>query len=382
MPSFQDYINVLKSGIIKHKVKLEWLRDDETLESEFQGTITDLTLSINRNNGVRRILQFTAKNEPYLLPSVWGVWINRKIKLYLGVECSDGDYFIPQGVFVLSNPSYESNPSGSTVTFNATDKFTLLNGESGGGLLTDIYLINAGTPVNTAINTILTTFKDKITPIIYPNSITYPYQIRKGYGDNIGEILKDTAYFMSYNIFYDANGVLNLLPDTNDDVKASQWDYNSQSDGYCYLGATMESDFVSVRNVVKVIGNNLSNSTAIIGIAKNTDYTSNSNIYTLGEIPYAPVENSYINTQLQADNLAQFILKRVKILNASIDINSIPMYHLDVDTVITITDTNLDENMSRYLINSINLHITPEGGDMTINCVKTDEVDFTVGKVD
>lgn len=381
MANFDDYIISLKSGIVKPRIKIEWLRSDETVESIFTDDVLDGSLTITRNSGIRRSISFTVKNSSDLLPNIWGVWINRKVKIYLGVNCADGnDYFIPQGVFVMSNPSYTSDPTGSRVTFNANDKFALLNGESG-GLLTDIYLISSGTSVTNGVKTILTAFNDKVPPVIYPNSITYPYEIRKGYGNNIGDILKDTAYFMSYNVFYDVNGALNLIPDTDDELKASLWDFNFQDDKYCYLGSTMESDFANVRNVVKVIGTNLSNSTSIVGTAKNTDLTSTSNIYAIGEIPYEPVENSYINTQLQADNLANFILKRVKILNQSISIKSIPMYHLDVDSVITITDNNIGANLSRYLITSITIPLNPVGGEMTVNCVQTDEVDFTVGKV-
>ena len=67
MANFQDYINILKSGIIKPRIKIEWLRPDETVESEFISEILDLTLNVVRNNGVRRTLQFSVKNESYLL---------------------------------------------------------------------------------------------------------------------------------------------------------------------------------------------------------------------------------------------------------------------------------------------------------------------------
>ena len=125
MASFQDYINVVKSGIIRPRIKIEWLRVDETVESIFASDILDGTLTINRNNGVRRAIDFTVQFVPELRPSIYGIWINKKVRLSLGVVCADGtDYFIPQGVFILSDPQYTSTPSGGTVSFNGIDKFS------------------------------------------------------------------------------------------------------------------------------------------------------------------------------------------------------------------------------------------------------------------
>jgi hypothetical protein len=201
MANFQDYINVVKSGIIRPRIKIEWLRVDETVESIFTSDILDGTLTINRNNGVRRAIDFTVKNVPELLPNIYGIWINKKIRLSLGVVCADGtDYFIPQGVFVLSDPSYVSSPSGGTINFSAVDKYCLLNSESG-GILLDIYLINVGTPVGTSIQTILSTFKDPTLPNIQPISTTYPYTVVKQQGDNVGKLLQDIAYFSARNIY-------------------------------------------------------------------------------------------------------------------------------------------------------------------------------------
>lgn len=381
MASFQDYLNVLKSGTIFPRIKIEWLRPDETVESEIVEDILSGNLTINRNNGVRRVIDFTVKNSSSLLPNIYNIWINKKVRLSIGVQLPNGeDYLIPQGIFILRNPVYTSSPSGSTVTFNAVDKFGNLNGENGYGILQDIFIISGGTNVNTAIQTILTTFKDPITPNLQPTTKTLPYDIRKGQTDNVGAMLNEIVYAVAKNGYYDTYGRFTVFDDIADDKKASLWDYNFQDDKYCYLGSTIEHQFNLVRNVVKVIGDN-SSATGLIatGVAKDTDLTSPTNIYAIGEIPEV-VQNNYIQTNADALNLANFMLKRLRVLNGSIDIESITIPHLDVDNIITITDDNLGLYQSRFLIQFISMDLG-FGGKMRVQCVKSAEEDFTVGKV-
>lgn len=378
MANFQDYINVIKTGMVKPRIKIEWLRKDETVESVIVEDVLDGSLTINRNNGVRRTMTFTIQNSPSLIPNIFGVWIDKRLRLSLGVVCDDGeDYFIPQGVFILSDPSYVSMPNGSTVTLNCNDKFTKLNGEDG-GILLDVYQINSGTPVTSSIQTLLTTFEDVIPPIIQPNNQTFPYQIIKQQGDNVGDLLKEIANFMSYNCYYDELGRMIFAEDMSDDIKSSLWDFNSEDDKFSYLGSTLNYEFSACRNTVRVIGNNILG-VPVQALAQDVDLSSDTNIYVIGVRPAEPVINSILQTQGQCQLLADYMLKRLKAVNQSVSISSIPMYHLDVDSVITITDELHNLNKNRFLITNINI---PLGlfGEMKITAVKTDEVDFTIGE--
>lgn len=381
MASFDEYIEVLKSGTIKPRIKIEWLRVDETVESEIVEDILDGNLTINKNNGVRRVIDFTVKNSVSLLPHIDGIWINKKLRLSLGVQLpTGGDYLIQQGVFVLSNPSYTSSPSGSTVTFQAMDKFSLLDGQNGSGILQDIFLIASGTNINTGVQSILTAFKDTIPPNLQPSTKTFPYDLRKGQTDNVGSMLQSIAYFASRNVYYDEYGRLTFVDDIDDDKKASLWDFNFQDDRFCYLGSTIENQFSAVRNVVKVIGDNSSSNGLIaVGVAKDTDLTSPTNIYRIGEIPHV-VQNNYIQTNADAQALAEYMLKGLKVLNSTFSLDVIPMYHLDVDRVVTITDPSLGYVKQRFLIQSMSIGLGVDRS-MTISGVAVDEIDFTVGAI-
>lgn len=380
MASFQDYLNVLRSNTRYERVKIEWLRSDDSVESIYIGDLLGGSLSINRNNGVRRAVSLELKNEDNLLPNVYGIWVKRKFRLWLGynIPSLNEDYFIEQGVFVMRNPQYSSLPEGSTVTLNGADKFVLLNGEIGGEL-EDIYEITNGTNVNLAVGLILPEFGDNITPLMSLTTQTFPYTVRKDYGKTIGDMLKDIAYFSSRNIFYDETGRFNFIDDVDDEVKGSLWDFNYGDDLYSLLELGVENKFDEVKNYVKIICQNV-NGTTVIGEASNEDPNTGTEISRIGRLPYIDT-NSYIDNVTDANNLCEYILKRTKVMASQITIRCMKMFHLDVDKVITITNNAMKYDRKRVLINQINIDLSV-GGEMTLVCVDTDEVDFTVGRVD
>jgi hypothetical protein len=375
--TFQDYINVLKSGTYKPIAKIEWLRTDETVESTLISDILGGSLTINRNNGTRRSCNIELRGTPDLLPNVYTIWIKKKFKLWLGFNINGEDYFLPQGIFVLDNPSYNSSPEGMSITLSGQDKFSLLNGTFG-GILKDIYQINAGTNVNNAVRTILTAFGDPVAPLMDITSITFPYDVRKNQDENIGDMLQEIAYFSSRNIFYDEEGRLNFLEDIQDDYKSSEWDFNTFDDKFSYLSGDYENLFSEVKNVVKIIGTNVGGTIPQYE-AKNENPVTETEVSRIGELVYIEL-NDYISTVSQAQNLANYILKRKSVLGISGSLNSTGMFHLDVDKVITVTDSNMTYNKKRFLIDNINIGLGV-GDSMTIGLIVSLDEDYFIGVV-
>jgi len=379
MASFEDYVNTIKGGILKKRIRIDWLRADESLESTYTGDVLGGSLTINRNNGVRRAVTLELRLTDDLLPNIYGVWINRKFKLYLGYETKNGDYLIPQGVFVMTNPSYSARPSGATITISGTDKFSLFNSDNG-GVLEDVYLINVGTNVNNSIRTLLTTFNDNSTPILGLTNSTFPFDVMMNRGAQIGDLFKKIAYFSARNIYYDEEGRFTFLDDVEDDSKGSEWDFNYGTDLYSLLSLSVENKFDKVRNVVKVIGTNVSGALPEY-TAENTDSTSGTDINRIGRRVYDPiVESDIISTVSECEKLAKFILKRVKVLASEMNVTVIPLFHLDVDKVVTITEPHMKYQQKRVLINSMTIGLGVHD-TMSLTVVDTDEVDFTIGNI-
>lgn len=61
--------------------------------------------------------------------------ISKKIKIWTGIDTLDGNTkWIPQGVFIIKNPSLSKSLSGISISLTLSDKMCLLNGELGGTL--------------------------------------------------------------------------------------------------------------------------------------------------------------------------------------------------------------------------------------------------------
>jgi len=378
MSTFQDYIDKIKTGKYKKRCKVEWLRsEDESVSSEFTADILSGSLSITRQNGIRRSVSIKLKNinGQYIPSEDSNIWINRKFRLSLGIAINkDEDYFFSQGIFVISDPEAISNFSESYLTLNGSDKFSLLSGDMGGNF-TSIYQAPLGSNIYTTIRGILALNNDKLPPILCNNftSEITPYTVRKDIGSSTyGEVLIEFAQILSCNVYYNELGNLVFEKDVEDTIKGSQWDYST--DNFHYLGATNTYKFKDVCNTIVVIGSNINGSIAT-GTAINNNLQSGTRVQLIGSKPKTPIVDDNITTNSLAQQRAEYELKRVVALQTSISINAMPMFHLDVDQVITLTDYSLKLNEERFLTQSITLQLENQG-NMSISCVKSKDIVF------
>lgn len=144
--SFYKYINKIK-GDFKRAIKVEWLNPDESVNFEFTDALYDISVDVNVNyqNGSRRSCTLTLNNDRNRFPINFNnIWIGQKFKLWMGIYLDDETpYYLPQGVFYVSNPDETYNPSTRTVTINGVDKWSYLDGTLH-GKLTGTYKTNIG----------------------------------------------------------------------------------------------------------------------------------------------------------------------------------------------------------------------------------------------
>jgi len=377
--TFNDYINALKSGVYKPVIRIDWLRPDETV---YQTLTTSLensggTLSAQRVNGQRRSLDFSIINlDKTYIPNPDGIWVRQKFKLYLGLEINGEDFLLPQGVFVLENPAVSSNYSESKVAIKSLDKFSLLDGTLGGEL-NSTYIIPIGSSILAAIQNVLTIAGDPQQPIFYTGWLAevMPYTIIKELGNGtLGDILNDLAGMLSALVYYDEEGRLNFVPDVKDYEKASYWDFTTEEVNY--LGSTYTYEFSKIFNECLVVGDNINGAT-VIAITQNTNLMNPNSIPNLGFKRTLVVSDSIIDTLVLAKERSEYELRNVMRVLASSNMNAIPMYHLNPDEVITITDIkNLGLDAQRLIINGFSLPLQI-GGTMTIDAADTAELAFT-----
>lgn len=353
----QTYFNHLKTNIRQPIVKIEILRNvDETIIDSIVGDILNEggNLTITRQNGIRRSVEFTLMNiTGKYIPQIDGrVWIRQKVRIYFGLRINEQEYWISQGIYVMDNPTALSDLSRKTVNIKALDKFSLLDGTLGGEL-DDNLVFPAGSSVFQTIRTVLEMSGDPKSSLIDVDltQITC-YAIEKTCGDKLGDILIELANMLSLEVFYDTNGYLRFQNPVDPLYSGSSYDFGDAE--YNYLGASQEYKFADVYNAVLVIGDN-SNGQTYSYEAVNNDLLSNINVNALGFKRTKVITDTNIYSTDLAMKRAKYELNLISRLQSSIKINIIPMCHLDVGDVVTLTDPSLKLDRQRFLINGISI---------------------------
>jgi hypothetical protein len=134
-----SFINMMKSQYQKEiSMKLE-IYDINNLYVEEFTTYVDINelnnISVDRSNSIRRSFSFAFDN--YDGRFSWSdenlIWINKRIKLYIGLKLTDGTIeYVPQGVFILTNPKDTHNLNiGKKCYIEGQDKAYLFTDKRG-----------------------------------------------------------------------------------------------------------------------------------------------------------------------------------------------------------------------------------------------------------
>jgi hypothetical protein len=286
MLTYKDYKNELKNSmgnIFKPISKIEILRDDETvkkvipLKDNLGGS-----LSINKQNGLRRSMSFSLMNDSKLyIPQENGLWFYTKFKLWLGLEINGEEFYLPQGIFLLDNAEVTSSGSDTKVDIKVLDKYSMLDGSIFGELEAS-YEILVGMTVPDAIRRILLDAGDKNIPMIDNafTSVLTPYTLRLSGGDNLGKLLEELAEMCSADFYYNEDGVFIFEKFIEDNTKPSVQDFTT--DEVLYLGGSKRYNLSSVYNGVRAEGTNI-NGNSVSATVKNENLKSNTNIYVTRE---------------------------------------------------------------------------------------------------
>lgn len=386
--TFSDYLTAIHQTNIQPIARVQFLDliTEEPIPDEIiTGDIIDGTLTINRANGIRRTISMTLSNvNGKYTPNPDGLWCNTKFEVWLGVKTENGDYLLPNGVFVLRAPSNTSFSNGDTIQIDGADKFYLLNGSGGNGVLETTYIVPTETDMNQIIRSVLqtniggTTYipLDAKQPILSPltglDALT-PYTLRKDIGDNYGNLLLDLNTMRSRNMYYDATGRLRFEDDFSDEIKGSVWDFSDEE--VDYYGSTYDYQFEDIRNYIVVIGGTLDGE-IFDAVAYDDDPKSDTSVSRIGRrVEIIRDENILDNETAQA--YAKYCLKRLNAKQTAISIACRPMFHIDVDDAITLTDKRHGLLSGRFIIENISIPLGFKN-QMSISAVNTTETDITV----
>lgn len=408
--SFFKYIDKIK-GDFRPAVKVEWLNSDESVKFEFTNALYDMSanVDVNYQNGCRRSCTLVLNNDRNRYPINFNsIWIGQKFKLWMGIYIDDETpYYFPQGVFYVSNPSEVYEPSTRKVTISGVDKWAYLDGTLFGNL-TGTYKTNINNNLYDAIRGLLQISKyandfsqtrhasdmiDPVPPLLSPYFLTKttevngvqksvlecPYTAVVERGKTFADILLEYATILCANIYYDANGRLVVEPmsdsveDIADTNKEIIWDYTV--DEKVFLGLTQTYNFDKVYNDFIVLGN-IVNGRQFKGRVQNRNPMSDTCVDKIGLKTKPPYEDNQYVSDEQCVELAKYYAKADTIISKSGDIQSITLFHLDVNKLVTISTPNNNMSKELFLITGFSLSTK---GTMTVNVTSVNILkNFTV----
>lgn len=376
--TYSDYLGYIKQNIRRPIYKIELLNSiDETPYEIIEDYIVNNNgnLNISLNEGVRRTCNLNLINKNNKFNEYFGnLSIGSKFKLYLGDIINDIPYYFQQGVFIFDDPSLVSSTSDLRVEISGTDKWSMLNGVNG-GILDSTYTIPSGTLVSKLIKDTLNLqiVNDPISPLIDMSleEVVTTYDITKEAGASVSDIFLEVALNISSYIYYDETGRLILKPVEYDDFKGSIYDFTRED--YNYLGATKKYSYSEIYNSVLIIADNTnSDLPPIKAEVVNNDLLDPNSVPNVGfkKTKLITEYTKGITTETLANDRAFWELKKVKARQSSVSMNCLPLYNLDVNNIITISDNKLSSERERFLINSISIPIGTSG-TATLDVIKS-----------
>jgi len=372
---FNEYIQLLKNGILRPLCKIEWLRPDESVQSSIAILpLTSSSLTADASSAsVRRSVSLVLDNSNKdFLPSTDNLWIGAKFQMYLGYQDNqDREIYFPQGVFVLfdSDPSIISAYSSQTVNIVAQDKWCLLDIPIG-----HIYTVPSGNKITDVIPTILKLVGDNMPPIMENLDDIAPFDLIFAESSTYGEMLRSLANLYSRECYYDTTGHFILKSFVTQDT--SETIYDLTTDDSTYLGSTLQLKYSQVFNHIYVTGASQNSNIAYFGEAVNDDLTSNSRRQLIGDKPMAVINDAKLNSNDLCQQRADHELQLAKRVQQNISINSIAIYNIDVNKAITVSDDAIGLFKKRFIIQQYNLQLDAKSPMTITGFLFNDGIDF------
>lgn len=398
------YLKALKGPFTK-RAKLEFLYPDGstmfTVDNNknnplSKAFIQEGSITVNFNNGQRRTANVKLANvDGKFSFEVNKIWFGTMIRLSEGLVLPNGEeFYLPQGVFYLKDPTENVRSNENTVTWDLYDKWSYLDGTLF-GTLDGIYEIPMGVNIFSAIASILkldrgngmaldpvvpqfTDYYNGKTQTLEDGSLGYltdtPYTYRaESSGLTYADILLEMNKMIAGCIGYDSVGRLCVEPsqdDVDDREKPVLYEFTSANSQF--LGLTYTVLNGDVYNDVIIEGQSLSDYGVVGGRAINTDPKSDTNIYILGRKIIRESQNGYYSKDV-CESLARFRLKRYTTLQKNVSIECGQMFHIQENQLITIQRPDKPGNpVERHLISGFERDLA-QNGKMTINATSVND---------
>lgn len=354
-------------------------------------------LNVNLQNGTRRTADVTLNNADAEFDYNYNkVWFGTEIALDMGLALTDGtEFYLPQGVFRVVTPTEDVNPSGNSVHFQLSDKWSGLDGTLNGNLEAS-YIVNEGTNIFAPISTLLASDRgdgqpfDRESPIFteYYNGKTQalpdgtsapltnaPYDLVVDSDDGtIAELILQLCGMVNAWVGYDRSGRLRIDPsqdDIDDADKPVLWRFSM--DETQLISMAYESKISDVKNDYIVVGMQASDYSQPAARVQNLDPQSDVNINLIGRRTKRESKPEFATQQI-CEDYAVWMAKRTAVLHKAVTISCSQLFHLEENGLIEIIRT--DKNPAVAELHLIQGFSIPLATDQPMSITATSVNDF------
>ena len=319
----QAQYSTAKQGHRNISIRIDLLNFSKQVIESIEGRVIGGTLTSDANSNMRNTcdIKMVITDSSFSVEAEGKIWMDRYIQIYVGVEDVHTNQIVwtNKGIYLLNQPTYEYDAESNTLSFQGVDMMALLT-DMRGGILTEAYVIPAGSNVRDVIITILSAngFNEYVV-VECENSDgsiqPVPYDMNFDIGSTWWDVLEALQSILpNYQMYFDVDGVFHYEPTpykSNEVVRMDDdiWRQNVISENVAY-------DFESVKNSVKVLGRTHSVNYFATDVTVS-DATINLTIPNFTEmtngalIGFALTQSVYGNIMLNVNNLGAVKLSKL-----------------------------------------------------------------------
>ena len=257
----QAQYNTAKQSQRNISIRINLLNFSKQIIDSIEGQVISGSLTSDANSNMRNTcdIQMVVTDSSFNVEAEGKIWMDRYIQIYIGVEDlkTHQTIWTNKGIYLLNQPTYGYSAESKVLSFQGVDMMALLT-DMRGGMLSEAYLIPAGSNVRNVIITILgvngineyvvddcKNSDGSIQPV--------PYDMTFDIGSTWWDVLEALQSILpNYQMYFDVDGVFHYEPTPykpNEVVRMDDdiWRQNVISENVSY-------DFESVKNSVKVLG--------------------------------------------------------------------------------------------------------------------------------
>ena len=257
----QAQYNTAKQSQRNISIRINLLNFSKQIIDSIEGQVIGGSITSDANSNMRNTcdIQMVVTDSSFNVEAEGKIWMDRYIQIYIGVEDlkTHQTIWTNKGIYLLNQPTYGYSAESKVLSFQGVDMMALLT-DMRGGMLSEAYLIPAGSNVRDVIITILgvngineyvvddcKNSDGSIQPV--------PYDMTFDIGSTWWDVLESLQSILpNYQMYFDVDGVFHYEPTPykpNEVVRMDDdiWRQNVISENVSY-------DFESVKNSVKVLG--------------------------------------------------------------------------------------------------------------------------------